>query len=46
MDKIFGEFILQIVKVIFFIAVLIIAVRLGIKMAKNKNAKTTNNSEE
>ena len=36
MDKVFGEFLVQIVKVVFFIAVIVLAVKLGIYMAKNK----------
>jgi hypothetical protein len=46
MDKILAEFLLQTVKVVFFIVVLILAVRLGINMAKNKNTKNTNNKSE
>ena len=39
MEKIFGEFLVQIIKVVFFIAVIVCAVKLGIFMAKNKKAK-------
>lgn len=39
MEKIFGEFLLQIIKVVFFIVVIVCAVKLGIFMAKNKKAK-------
>ncbi len=44
MDKVFGEFLVQIVKVVFFIAVIVLAVKLGIYMAKNKKIKDENNS--
>ena len=39
MDKIFGEFMLQVIRLVFFIAVIVCAVKLGIFMAKNKKAK-------
>lgn len=39
MQNIFGEFFVQIVRVIFFIAVIVAAVKLGIYMAKNKKVK-------
>ena len=39
MERIFGEFLVQIIKVVFFIAVIVCAVKLGIYMAKNKKSK-------
>lgn len=44
MQNIFGEFILQVIKVVFYIAIIVVAVKLGIYMAKNKKAKAA--SEE
>ena len=39
MQNIFGEFFVQIVRVVFFIVVIVAAVKLGIYMAKNKKVK-------
>ena len=39
MDKIFGEFVLQVIRLVFFLAVIVCAVKLGIYMAKKKNIK-------
>ena len=44
MNKIIGEFLVQIAKVVFFIVVIVLAVKLGIYMAKNKKIKDGNNS--
>ena len=39
MNKIFSEFFLQVVRLVFFIVVIVCAVKLGIYMAKNKKTK-------
>lgn len=43
--EILGEFIKQIVVAIFFIIIIIAAVRLGISMAKKKNEKEGNSEQ-
>ncbi len=46
MNAIFSEFARQIILVIFYVLVMIVAVRLGIMFAKNKNAKKTTSNND
>ena len=46
MDKIFGEFLLQVIKVVFYVVILFLAVKLGTNMAKKKNLKENENASK
>lgn len=46
MNAIFGEFARQIILVVFYLIVIIVAVRLGIMFAKNKNTKDNASNRE
>ena len=44
--RIFGEFLKQIILVIFYLALIVLAVKLGVSMAKKKNLNKTKESVE
>lgn len=46
MDKLFGNVLQQIILVVFYVAVIVVAVKLGISKAKKKNLKVNENSVE
>lgn len=46
MNAILGEFARQIILVIFYVILIIVAVRLGIMFAKKKNAKENSSTSE
>ena len=46
MDKILGEFVLQVIKAVFYVFIFILAVNLGTNMAKKKNLKENDNASK